>query len=542
MPILPDDRLDRAAERLAEYRQKDDLSDILEQYATLIESYKRLKSDYEEEREGRERYKQLARGHERNPFALVIVDGDGYIFSESLVAQGEEGGVKAAKQLNDAIQLSLRRKGLESCEVMVRVYANLVGLSKCLSKNGLCGAEKRSLASFTSGFNRSYGLTDFVDAGELKENADHKMKAMLRLYADNAQCKHIYFAACHDVGYIADLTPYRGNTSLFTLIRTPSLLFHNEFTKLGMNIEELPGVFRNTPLTMYSSTQAHASKNTSLNMGKLASQLPDNPAQSLGGPTNDGQSRCAFYAAGKCKYGNGCKFVHGSAKPPTPEFSYGGLSRSHMSHSWRSNDDVSDLVNRTQGSVRPRSDVGLLPKHDDIPNGHVAVNKNGDRLDPYIPLASTRAMKRFKELSGTTKLCNKKLLADSCYDDNCKYNHNPIPEELKPILELLSRSVPCPRRGSCKDASCTYGHVCQKTDCKRRGGKAPCRFPISMCSGDLELDTFIPATMSAMPSPSTSWEDTQNAKSGTPLVEDEEDGASLLHEGDQLSYDGSIYA
>ncbi|KAH7112668.1 hypothetical protein EDB81DRAFT_827043 [Dactylonectria macrodidyma] len=82
---------------------------------------------------------------------------------------------------------------------MVRVYANLVGLSKHLNKNGLCGAEKRSLSSFTAGFNRSYGLTDFVDAGELKENADHKMKAMLRLYAENTQCKHIYFAACHDV-------------------------------------------------------------------------------------------------------------------------------------------------------------------------------------------------------------------------------------------------------------------------------------------------------------------------------------------------------
>ncbi|KPM38854.1 hypothetical protein AK830_g7691 [Neonectria ditissima] len=542
MPILPDDKLDRAAERLAEYRRKDDLADILEQYATLIESYKRLKSDYEEEREGRERYKQLARGHERNPFALVIVDGDGYVFNESYVAEGEEGGVKAAKQLNDAIQLSLRQKGLESCEVMVRVYANLVGLSKCLSKNGLCGAEKRSLASFTSGFNRSYGLTDFVDAGELKENADHKMKAMLRLYADNAQCKHIYFAACHDVGYVADLTPYRGNVGLFTLIRTPSLLFHNEFNKLAMNIEEFPGVFRTTPLIPYSSYQVHASKNTSLAMGKLAAQLPDNPGQSLGGSPNEGQGRCTFYAAGKCKYGNGCKFSHGNGKMSQTELGYRALSRPHMSQSWRSSDDAPDQLNRNLGSNRLKSDFAMLPKHDDIPEGYVAVNKNGDRLDPYIPLPSTKQMKRFKEISGPTKLCNKKLLANSCYDDNCKYNHDPIPEDLKPVLELLSRTVPCPRLGLCRDASCTYGHVCQKLDCKRRGGKAPCRFPPSMCSGELELEQFVPAAVSAMTSPSMSWEDAQPTDSGPLGTEDEEDGASLLHEGDQLSYDGSVYA
>jgi hypothetical protein len=36
-----------------------------------MEDFKRLKSDYEEERDSRERYKQLAKGQERNPFVLV---------------------------------------------------------------------------------------------------------------------------------------------------------------------------------------------------------------------------------------------------------------------------------------------------------------------------------------------------------------------------------------------------------------------------------------------------------------------------------------
>jgi hypothetical protein len=43
--------------------------DLFEKYAQLVDSYRRLKSDYEEERESRERYKQLARGNiESSPF------------------------------------------------------------------------------------------------------------------------------------------------------------------------------------------------------------------------------------------------------------------------------------------------------------------------------------------------------------------------------------------------------------------------------------------------------------------------------------------
>ncbi|KAH8743255.1 hypothetical protein F5883DRAFT_722746 [Diaporthe sp. PMI_573] len=96
----------------------------------------------------------------------------------------------------------------------------------------------------------SYGLTDFVDAGEFKENADFKLREMLRLYAENAQCKHIYLAACHDAGYVSQLTAYRGHSDRFTLIRTSGLHFHDEFTKLGLGIEELPGVFRATGSAM----------------------------------------------------------------------------------------------------------------------------------------------------------------------------------------------------------------------------------------------------------------------------------------------------
>lgn len=77
-----DGELERAAQQLASFRTDSALPEILDRYGALIESYRRLQSVYEEERDARERYKQIARGLERNPFVLVLVDGDGYVFNE----------------------------------------------------------------------------------------------------------------------------------------------------------------------------------------------------------------------------------------------------------------------------------------------------------------------------------------------------------------------------------------------------------------------------------------------------------------------------
>ena len=80
--MLGDKEIEAASSQLAAYRKDGTLNDILARYETLLGDYKRLKSDYEEEREARERWKQQARGQERNPFVLVLVDADGYIFDD----------------------------------------------------------------------------------------------------------------------------------------------------------------------------------------------------------------------------------------------------------------------------------------------------------------------------------------------------------------------------------------------------------------------------------------------------------------------------
>ncbi|KAL2135303.1 hypothetical protein VTI74DRAFT_9071 [Chaetomium olivicolor] len=487
--MLNDQEIERAAAQLAEYRRDDALSRLLDQYAILIDDYKRLKSDYEEEREAREKYKQMVKDQERNPFVLVLVDGDGYVFSDDTIAKRGEGGSIAAQKLNDEVKASLRRKGLEHCQVMIRVYANVAGLSKALCKIGLVGGESRSLAPFIASFNRSYGLSEFIDAGQLKENADFKLRALLRLYADNSQCKHIYFAACHDVGYISDLTGYMGKSSKFTLVNTPGIRFHDEFTKLGMGIEEFRGVFRHAPLdgtVPYRPPSSVTNSKPTLGVSAqptLPAKQPSNPAPAT---ANDEKSVCIFHTLGKCRFGKSCKLLHPLDTKGTPQSSTDQPSpaKSPVQDGTTSLDAFPD---------RPALLLGL-PRKSDIPDGYVPVNNNKHRIDAYLPTPSAETMSRLKTRVAKRRVCNSFHLNGSCdAGDRCEYDHEPLDADLLTALEPLARTQPCTRRGECRLDTCTHGHICQNMECKHRGGKAYCRFPFMVHCEDLIVAEYVPS-------------------------------------------------
>ena len=273
--------------RLTTSTHHDALQTMTVNYAQLLEEYQRLRSDYEEEKESREKYKKLARGQERNPFVLVLVDGDGYLFDDVLVKAGAEGGVRAANLLNSAIKDRLLRSGYDVADarIMVRIYTNLAGLSKALARAGLAGHEARSLAPFCASFTRAHDLFDFVDAGDKKENADFKIREMFRLFAENSQCKHIFFAGCHDVGYLSMLTPYIGKTDRISLIRGANV--HPEFQKLQLRFEDFPGVFRSYPLEGYNSSFRSSPTSKEINHSiPTQPSYQNHPQQRYDGPSS----------------------------------------------------------------------------------------------------------------------------------------------------------------------------------------------------------------------------------------------------------------
>ena len=479
---------------LAEERQHGALSDVLKNYWTLIEQHQRLRSDYEEERDSRERYKQLAKGQERNPFVLVLVDGDGYVFDDDLVNSGAEGGQEAARILNDTIKFSLRQRGLEHCSIMVRVYANLVGLSKSLSRAKLIGAEKRSLAPFVASFNRSNELFDFVDAGEFKENADSKVRAMFRQFVDNSQCKHIFFAGCHDVGYLTELTQYSSQRERITLVRATS--FHPQFSKLGLRTEEFPNIFRSVPLDDLSTGKQN---------GTRALERASTPSDQDSAAT---PGVCGYFFKGQCKYGNSCKFAH-IKKATDGTWSNGRPSNPNEVKDWRqkssttramsalaiipsmgSGNEMSNVY--TEAPLEPQNFEKNLPQAEEIPRGQIAVNKNDHRLDAYIPMPSYEDRMAFTARTAVRKICNNHHLRGSCHNgDQCAFDHSTLPPAILNSLQHIVKTHPCPKRGGCRSLTCLHGHICQNPLCKYRGGKLFCKFPWHVHTQELVPRDFV---------------------------------------------------
>ena len=515
--------------RLGNAKHQETLTEVLAKYGALIESYKRLKSDYEEERESRERYKQMARGQERNPFVLVLVDGDGYIFDDDLVSNGAEGGQRAAHLLNESIMASMRMRGLENCRVMVRVYTNLVGLSKVLSRVKLCGAEKRSLAAFAANFTRSNELFDFVDAGELKENADSKIRALFRQFVDNTQCRHIYFAGCHDVGYINELLPHKNNREKITLVKNYAT--HPEFTRLGMRLEDFPGIFRTTPVDPSSAS------NQPYKVPSTPSKIP----ASTGTPDQAKTKPCFFYQKGLCKYGDHCANLHVKSTSTNGSYASQDPSSPANAANWRSNGadnkfaptSDNEFMRSNQPTSQPRTpsaDVdfaSVLPGANSIPDGFVAVNAKGERLDVYMPPVHHDDRARFTQRVAKQKLCNKFHLTGDDHDPStCDFDHSPIDDALRNYLRSIAASTPCTRRSACRNLNCINGHICQKPDCKYRGGKLYCKLPGPIHYVQLGVKECVPG---AMPLPQPKREDKTgfSAKNGSgssspPLREESE--------------------
>ncbi|KAE8152331.1 hypothetical protein BDV25DRAFT_151348 [Aspergillus avenaceus] len=443
-------------------RHHENVQNLLEEFRVLLDKYNRLKSDYEEEKESREKYKKLARGQERNPFVLVLVDGDGYLFRDSLIKAGSDGGTTAAQMLSDSIKELLHDQSVSQanqCRVMVRIYSNILGLSKTLARSGLVGNEARSLSPFASSFTRSQDLFDYIDAGDKKEGADYKIREMFRMFADNSQCKHIFFAGCHDSGYLSLLTPYRGRADRITLLRTSA--FHPEYERLDLPVKELSAIFTAPP----------AAPPTNGSHGTHTNYVAQPPRQV-----------CKHFQKGICKFGKDCLKLHATPNQQS--------SRS-----------LDDLLSGAAAKPRdPDQYAKYLPKMSSKSQELIPVNKDGDRLDVYCHTPNVEEWETYNRRAKRHRMCNRYHLGGECGNLSCEYDHSPIDASCLNVMMNIMRQHNCSRGGSCRSIRCYLGHICQKPGCKGQGdlsqnpptkGAKPCKYSRYAHTLDLQVAQWV---------------------------------------------------
>ena len=134
----------------------------------------------------------------------------------------------------------------------------------------------------------------------------------------------------------------------------------------------------------------------------------------------------------------------------------------------------------------------LLPQNDKVPRNEIPINKYNHRLDAYIPPPSSEERAAFQGRIAIQKLCNNHHIHGNCpHPDSCEYDHSLVAPAMLNCLRQVVRNNPCPRKGACRSVTCLNGHICQKADCKWRGGKQYCKFGPQAHNQALEVAEFV---------------------------------------------------
>ncbi|SMR44410.1 unnamed protein product [Zymoseptoria tritici ST99CH_1A5] len=430
--------------RLEAFQKSDEernalFKDLVDQYKQLKERYDEKQGDYDNELASRRMWQQRASASEQaltvqkqvsssHNFVVVLVDGDGAIFQDYLLSMGKEGGAEAAHQLYTTIKEEVKAKypdAISDWSIVVQVVLNLQGLAMKLASCGIISSPTE-LVSFGRAFGLAQPLFSFVDVGVGKERADHKIRETLRLYLPIAQCKHIFFAPCHDNGYLPVFESYRRDPRL-TLIETRPAEWG--FRELGIEIKSFPKIFRTVDLP---------------SGGRMPPPgLPASPAPPVRAPTIPHNTVPIMKPASPAP--------STESNPPTTTSTNGSTT---TSSSWAT-------VGKT--GVNSKT-INIAPKKPPPTRKFVLLNAYDERLDTWLPDTDKSAELRYaKRMASTGKCCNDFYLSGKCEKgEYCDYKHT---EKLTPaevlVLKHKARSRSCPQRAYCRDVDCHFGHVCK---------------------------------------------------------------------------------
>ena len=404
---------------------------------------------------------------DREPFVIVLLDGDKTLFLDQYVRAGEQGGKDAANKLATDLgeYVSENLPTVASPKIVVRIFANVKGLGNAYHQAGII--DKTSVMDdFVRGFNESGLLFDFIDVGQGRGSADDKIAGMPPTYSD-AFCVHIgqhtdevietiklniYSCHCHQI-YLGfcnknsctellqetmediDLT---GRISLIESI--PSEKELDDF-KAAFRIAQFSDIFRNTKI----SSSPIASVKTPVKT--QTAMLSPHPRSASLTRTSTNTST--------------------SSATPTSLSSWASVTASNPG-------DV------TLQSLKPAS--AAAPK---VPV--VERNKHGQRIDRMdFKSVSKEELSRIKKM----KLCNLYYLLGECPNTNCYHDHDyKLSKEEKDVLRAVARMTPCHFGMTCEDPKCIYGHRCPQSETGKKECHwgSSCRFEPAQHGIDLNV-------------------------------------------------------
>ncbi|KAJ5803229.1 uncharacterized protein N7503_005679 [Penicillium pulvis] len=426
--------LDRYRQIGALDQQKNQLiEELLQRVTDLENSFQREKLDHERETrfnrdiqlhemELMQQISQIKNIMDREPFVVVLLDGEGIIFKDEFLQLGEEGGRNAATQFYTAMHTYLLQNlpSVNVPKIILKLYLNVKGFTETCIRSGIL-ADPLTVHEFIRGFNETMSYSEIIDIGSGKNRAYDKIQEMFQVFLYNCHCHQVFVGCASNTEYAQFLEETLNDGDLTGRV---SLVEGVAFDK---ELDAVKGSFR----TAKFPDVLRSSKVAPIYVAPWKSSLPSrslltpSPSQQLQNPPPLSRTSTNTSASGL------------GAQPlaPTPN----------------TNNEAPDFqVVRSKGS-------GSSPLKT------VERNKYGQRVDRLDFKSIPRDdLNRLKKL----KLCNYYFLLGECpNEENCYHDHDrKLTRQELHILSAIARMTPCRFGLECEDPECIYGHRCPQSE------------------------------------------------------------------------------
>lgn len=435
----------------------------------------------------------------REPFVMVLIDGDGMVFNESLIRHGAKGGKQAADMLYSSVT-DWVHDTLKACpsaaKIVVQVFVNVRGLAdSCRRAKVVTSAD--TVEEFVRGFTAHNDLFKIVDVGAYKDKVEAKMMAEFELHVPNYQCRHILYGCSRSTSTARMLESYSMDedvSSRVTLLE--GIPFGEDFEALPYEKLRFDNIFRDSQLkfgpadVMTDNPRIRQDSKSAFNptsgVFTPASRTPA-PETPLFSPlTGPGVSSPAISNRNDLTRTN--SVASSCAVSEAPQSGGGGAGGAWANIARCSkNLPFKDL---TRPPPEPKAK---------ITGPVVRQNKDGQRVDAPMDYDHERVYELKK-----AKYCNQHYIGRGCChweagNGACPHKHDTKlnKDDLK-WLRVVARETVCKKGTSCLDFECIYGHHCpypKMTEGSMRGvgciNGEHCRFAREMHGMDTTVATIL---------------------------------------------------